>query len=275
MRRGLRISSLALALGWTVACSDNTAAPSGSANTATPPPAKTAPTVVRVAIVPDSASMPLSSALSFAAYKILSDSSRLPTSAVWFSTNDQVLTVAAGSGYAVGVGAGHAAVVARVDGLVGVAAVTVLGPASVGPSDALVVDSFSMIEFQYASAPGEWFYAPQVRAHAGQGHTASVLVMKFSIPGLGNAPPFGCGASLDVKPRDLFGEVYGDWLLSIDQTGHRATGEAATATITFLDEAGVSSTRVVTGPIVPGSLPTTYTGGSNGGACFHGYGSTG
>jgi hypothetical protein len=186
-----------------------------------------------------------------------------------------VLSIHATNGYAVAVGAGYAAVVARVDGLVAVAAVTVLGPASVGPSDALVVDSFSMIEFQYSSAPGRWFYAPQMRAHAGQGHTASVLVMKFSIPGLGNSPPFGCGAVLSATPRDLFGEVYGDWLLSIDQTGHRATGELATATITFLDDAGVSSTRVVTGPIVPGSLPATYTGGSNGGACFHGYGSSG
>ena len=275
MRRGLRISSFALALGWALACRDNTAAPSGSAHTATPAPPKTAPTVVRLAIVPDNANLPLSSALSFAAYKILSDSSRLPINAIWSSSNDQVLTIGAGNGHAVVVGGGSVAVVARVDGLTAVAAVTVLGPASFGPSDALVVDSFSMVEFQYASHPGYWNYAPQMRAHATPGHTASVLVIRFSLPGFGNIPSFSCGARLGVTPNDLFGEVYGDWLLAIDHEGERPTGETATATITFLDEAGTSATRVVTGPIVPGSLPATYTGGANGGACFHGYGSSG
>lgn len=275
MQRGLRIAGFALSLGLALACSNSTAAPTGSAHTATPTIPTAAPTVVRLAIVPDSAGVLLSATQVFAAYKVFTDSSRVPVNPVWSSSNDQVVTISATTGYAIGVGAGHASVVARMDGLIAVAAVTVLGPTSLGPSDALVIDSFSMIEFQYPSAPGRWFYAPQMRAHAAQGRTASVLVMTFSIPGLGNPPPFGCGASLSGTPRDLFGEVYGDWLVSIDETGKRATGGTASATINFLDDAGVSSTRVVTGPIVSGSLPASYSGGSNGGACFHGYGSTG
>ena len=275
MQSGLRRSAVALMCGWALGCIDTTAAPSDGARPEPQSPSNPAPTVVRLAITPDSASLLLSSGFQFTAYEVLSDSSRLPANVTWTSSNDQVLTINSATGYAVAVGAGYAGVVAKVDGLSAAAVVTIIGPTSVGTSDALVVDSFSMIEFQYPSAPGRWFYAPQMRARASQGRSASILVLKFSIPGLGSPPPFGCGAAMSVTPRDLFGEVYGDWLLSIDQTGQRATGTAATATISFLDDRGTEGTRIVTGPIVQGSLPTTYSGGANGGACFHGYGSTG
>ena len=275
MRTRLRVVAVVAASGWSLGCSDGTAAPSGGDKPAAQTPAKPTPTVVRLAIAPDSASLLLSSGFQFAAYKILSDSSRLPVTATWISSNDQVLTINSANGYAVAVGQGLATVTARIDGLSVASFVTVLGPKGMGASDALVIDGFSMIEFQYPSAPGRWFYAPQMRAHAAPGHTASVLTLKFSIPGLGNAPPFGCGAAISVTPRDLFGEVYGDWLLTIDETDRRASGNAATATITFVDDAGIESTRLITGPVVPGGLPTSYSGGANGGACFHGYGSTG
>jgi hypothetical protein len=215
----------------------------------------------------------LGAQFSFAAYKVLSDSSRLPVSAFWVSNDEQVLTVNALNGHALAVGAGHAMVTASVDGLIAVATMAVAATTNLGPSDAIVVDSFSMIEYQYPSTPSAWSYAPQMRAHAVPGHTASVLTMKFAIPGLGNIPAFGCDASLNATPRDLFGEVYGDWLLEIGGT-QRATGDSATVTITFADN-GMTAIRVVSGPIIQGSTPTSYSGGQNGGACFHGYGSTG
>jgi len=274
-RRPRPLAAAAFVIVSALACSDGTAAPKTSATSSQPVASKPIPTVIRLTIVPDVATIPLSSGIVFAAYKVLSDSSRLPVTPFWNGNNDQVLAVNAANGYVVAVGPGQAIVTARVDGLIAAATVTVPAPTSLGTSDVMLVDSFSMIEFQYASAPGHWFYAPQVRVHATPGHTASVLVLKFSIPGLGNPPPFGCGANLSVMPRDLFGEVYGDWLLEIDDRDRRATGEPATATITFVDDAGTVATRVVSGPIVQGSLPTTYTGGENGGACFHVYGSTG
>jgi ribosomal protein S28E/S33 len=186
-----------------------------------------------------------------------------------------VLAVNAATGYAVAVAAGRVGVIASINNMKVVAFLTVLGPESVGQSDVLVIESFSMLEFQYPSALDRWFYAPQMRAHAAPGRRVSVLVMRFTIPGLDNAPAFGCGANLMENPRDLFGEVYGDWLLTIDETGRRATGDVATVTITYVDDTGMAGTRVVAGPVVPGTLPATYTGGGNGGACFHGYGSTG
>jgi len=256
-----------------LACSDATAAPKVSV-ISPPVVSKPAPTVVRLAIAPDSATMLLSSGFTFAAYKLMSDSSRLPVAAVWISNNDQVVAVNTTNGYAVAVGPGVAVITARVDGLSAAASVTVPTPSSVGSSDIVVIDAFSMIEFPFASGTG-WLYAPQVRAHAVAGHTATILMLKFSIPGLGNPPSFSCGGALSAAPRDLFGEVYGDWLLEIAGSGERATGEPATATITFVDDGGTMATRVVSGPIVQGSLPTTYSGGGNGGACFHGYGSTG
>jgi len=110
-------------------------------------------------------------------------------------------------------------------------------------------------------------YALHLRNQNGMGEVRKI--------DLGNPPSFSCGGALSAAPRDLFGEVYGDWLLEIAGSGERATGEPATATITFVDDGGTMATRVVSGPIVQGSLPTTYSGGGNGGACFHGYGSTG
>ena len=71
-----------------------------------------------------------------------------------------------------------------------------------------------------------------------------------------------------VTPVDLFGEVYGDPLLEIGGA-QRATGDSATVTITFVGD-GTTAIRVVSGPIVQRSPQTSYTGGADGGACFHG-----
>jgi hypothetical protein len=250
-----------------LACGDGTAAPKTSTTS------KPTLTTVGLVIVPDTAIVALGAQFSFAAYKVLSDSSQFPVSAFWVSNDERVLTVNALNGHAVAVGPGHVMVTARLGDIIAVATMTVVTTTNVGVSDAIVVDSFSMVEFQYPSSPEAWSYAPLMRAHARPGHTASILVLAFSLPGFGNIPAFSCGARLSVTPVDLFGEVYGDWLLEIGHT-QRATGDSATVTITFEDN-GTPTIRMVSGPIVQGSLPTTYTGGVYGGACYHGYGSTG
>jgi hypothetical protein len=101
-----------------------------------------------------------------------------------------------------------------------------------------------------------------------------VLTLSVLIPGLGGASPFSCGANIGETPRELNGEVYGDWTFEIDGAGRASAGEASLA-LTFVDDLGTMSTIELRGPIESGSLPTTYSGGANGGACFHGYGSTG
>jgi len=261
---------LILAVISTLACSDG-----GTPLSPTPTPANQAPRAVRLIIVPDSVTLALSATVSFAAYKVMSDSSRVPVMPDWNSTNYEILALNPANAYAVAVGAGHAAVMARFENLIAVAPVTVLAASKVASADALIVDSFSMIEYKYDSASTRWSYSPQMRARAPAGHKVSVLAMKFAIPGLGGVPTFGCGANLTDAPRDLFGEVYGDWLLEIGGSEQRASGTSATVTVTFVDDAGATGTRVVSGPITQGTLPTTYSGGQNGGACFHGYGSTG
>ena len=262
------VSAAALAL----ACADATA-PSGGSTSLTSQPT----TPVSLAISPDRLVMRLGDGGSLAAVKVMSDGTRIPVNASWVSFNYEIVTINAANGYAVAVGPGQATIRAQADGLTATISVVVLGPTSTGASEALVVQDFSMIEFQYPSEPGRWFYAPQLRVLAAPGRTVSILRLTFSIPGLADPiPSFGCGATLSAgAPRELNGEFYGDWTMSIDGPGRQASGEDATAVISFLDDAGTIATRTVRGPVVRGSLPATYSGGQNAGACFHGYGSGG
>jgi hypothetical protein len=134
------------------------------------------------------------------------------------------------------------------------------------PSGSLIgkaVDiSVSFVEFQYS--PGtRWFYAPQIHVDAGADSSQTLTSFGFSIPGLGPSVRY-CG-SVPLPPGmefDLFGELYGDYEFTIDETGHRATGSSGTATIGLRDPKGVETSVEVSGPIVPGHLPTTYTGGT-------------
>jgi hypothetical protein len=81
------------------------------------------------------------------------------------------------------------------------------------------------------------------------------------------------GAIAAGTSRDLNGEVYGSWTFTFDWAASRATGEDATAVVTYIDDTGAMGTTTATGPVIHGTDPTTYTGGENGGACFHAYGS--
>jgi hypothetical protein len=122
------------------------------------------------------------------------------------------------------------------------------------------------VSFVEYPADSRWFYAPLVHIDAGSEASATLTGFSFSIPGLGSTGKF-C-AALPLPPGfqfELFREIYGDYEFTIDNPGHRATEAAGTATINLTDDAGVATTRTLTGPIVPGSLPTTYSGGNGGG----------
>lgn len=130
--------------------------------------------------------------------------------------------------------------------------------------------NLAFVEFQYSPGP-RWFYAPLVHLSADPGAAAALTSFNFAIPGLGATAGFCTQVPVEGgKPVDLFREIYGDYELTLDDPGHRATSSTGTGTFTFVDASGQSTTVNATGPIVPGSLPTTYTGGVGGGfsVCF-------
>ncbi len=185
---------------------------------------------------------------------------------VWTSQSPEIVQVTS-SGYPVGrvrgLSPGVASVSATVDGKSQTIVLTV-APLPAPSGAVLVVDAFSVIEFQYPSQPNHWYYAPLVRVReTNAGGTVAVIGYDFTIPGLGRVPscvtyrPVGRGETLD-----LFREVYGDYGYTIDNNGARATGTVATAIITIQDGSGAPTSITVTGPIISGTLPTTYTGGT-------------
>jgi hypothetical protein len=232
------------------------------------------PSVVSLVVSPDTIQLKIGDGVTLGASYVMSNGARVPATVQWRSGNDEIVSLNPANGYLAGVGPGQTVISAVSGSLIAFASVTVAGPSTVGSSDALIIESFSMIAFQYQSQPNQWYYAPEIRARAAPGHSAIVGTLKFSVPGLDDPiPAFACDATLSGTARELNGEVYGDWMMSVFGQGHQATGGDATATITFVDDAGVLATRVIHGPVVQGGLPSTYTGGQNGGACFHGYGS--
>jgi Bacterial Ig-like domain len=133
----------------------------------------------------------------------------------------------------------------------------------VDPSPAvLAITSFTMLEFKYPR-DDRWYYAPQiVVAESGAKGGAEIRRLDFSIPGLGNIPPM-CSTGIWIPPggsESLVGEAYGDWEFTIFGSKRAEPGEAAVM-VTYLDMTGRRVTLTARGPVVAGSLPTTYTGG--------------
>jgi hypothetical protein len=260
------ITMLALACGGeaTVAVGNSSGSPSSN-----PPKA------LRLIILPESAEVALGTSFVPSVFKVMSDSSRVPLTSIgsvtWQTTNPGIVDVHVYTGYAVALAPGEVLVRADADGLFAFAAISVLNPKAVGTSDALIVDSFSVIDFQQVSAPAPaWAYAPQIRVHTAPGRKATVLNMQFSLPKLGYTSEWKrCGALLTQLPRELNGVVIGEWFLAFG-VEQELTGGEATVTISFVDDAGTLSARTVRGPIVRGS-PPEY-GQDDGGSCFHGYG---
>lgn len=254
------------------ACSDMTLAPSHGA----PPqsggngPAAT-PAVVYLDVAPNSGStVPLGVSFTFSAVAVRSDNVRIPaTSPQWTSLNDAILAVNPATGDARALGVGSTSVVVRANGVSATVVVTVLPPSSPGISSALTVSAFSVVEFDYPSQPGYWFYAPQVSVTAAPGISVTVLDLRFSVPGFDPIPSFDCGGAVPAgASRDLNGEVYGDWEFTFDHGGSRPAGDDVSLVLTFIDDTGATGTITAQGKIVHGALPTTY--GGDPGACFHG-----
>jgi hypothetical protein len=216
----------------------------------------------------------LGSIFTLRAFLVRSDGSRVEVpKPEWFTPNFSVLAINPATGIAAAVGVGTAVVTVRADGLTASAMLTVEAPTSTANSGALTVNAFSVVEFRYGSAPDQPFYAPQLLVTAATSTSVTILTLVFHIPGLDDPiPAIGCGGRiLAGATRQLNGEVYGDCTFSL--FGQRATGEPATAVVTFIDDTGATGTITVRGPIESGGLPGTYTGGENGGPCFHGRGS--
>lgn len=259
------------------------------ANPPTTPATPATPIEVGIAIVPESTTIAIGESLTLRAVRVMSDGSRVPIpqgpylhgeagrppvfSTVTFSSD--ILVMNAFMGNFIGVGPGTVRTKVEFEGRVAFGWLTVAKPALNGVSTAMTVDHFSVIEYQYPQDTDQWYYAPQLTVSPAPGRTITVLTLRFHIPGLEDPiPTIACGARVVAgTSRALNGEVYGDWSFSVDDPGHQASGEDAQAIVSFVDDTGMTGTIVVRGHIVPGTLPTTYEGGKNGGGCFHGYGS--
>jgi hypothetical protein len=181
----------------------------------------------------------------------------------WTTSDPAVVSVTASglrASQVVGQRVGWSTITATIDGRSASLTIVVV-PTPSAVSSLLVVESFWMIEFEYPSAPGRWFYAPQIRLREpGNASGAAVTGVDFDIPGFGGIP--SCRTHVPVPAGttiDLFQEVYGDFQYTIVQPGGRAMGAVATAILTLGDGRGLAERVVVTGPIVPGELPTTYS----------------
>jgi hypothetical protein len=249
---------------------------SASRITAAPPPTAPATAATDSASIALPRTVFLGSIFTLRAFLVRNDGSRIEVpKPEWFTPNFSVLAINPVTGIAAAVGVGTAVVTVRADGFTASATLTVEAPPSITRSGALTVNAFSVVEFRYPSATGQPFYAPQLLVTAADSTSVTILTLVFHIPGLDDPiPSIGCGGHiLAGATRQLNGEVYGDWTFSI--SGQRATGEPATAVVTFIDDTGALGTITVRGPIESGGLPGTYTGGENGGPCFHGRGSGG
>jgi hypothetical protein len=214
--------------------------------------------------------MRLGSTIGLRAFLVRSDGSRGEASgAEWGSWNAAILTINSVTGVASAVGVGTVDVVVRAGGFTARKTIDVLPPTST-TSGALTIDSFSVIEFEYPSAPGQKYYAPQVLVRAASTTAVTVLTLGFHIPGLLDPiPVIDCRGHVPAgETRQLNGEVYGDWAFALFGPGRAASGEPVTMSLIFVDATGDSGMITMTGPVVPGSLPEPDSSGASVAACF-------
>ena len=227
------------------------------------------PTAVALEVSPGIVTLSLGQSVLLTAVKRMSDGSRVAINPSWVSKPPDIVSVHQ-NGSAVAVGIGEATITATIDGLSASSSISVPRPVVAGVSDALVVENFLMIEIRASDT--YWFYAPQFQVRAAPGRTLRLLQIDFMLTALGAVPPWSCGANIYERSVELNGEVYGDWALSIwGPPGVRVGSGNIEARITFVDDKSVRATLVVSGKVVAGSMPSTYTGGNLGGACFEGY----
>jgi len=190
----------------------------------------------------------------------------LPT--VWRSRDPSIATATSWGnsqtdGEVVGIRPGTTIVEGTTQGGTVTISVTVLAPAPAAAASPVVVD-FRMLELQSAPAgSNSWFYAPElvVRDTTGRGGTA-VIALSVDLPGMGIPPTCHMLRPVGSSPTEVFHESYGDFELTYDAGGGaRASGTEAVAHITLRIPGPAAMIIDVPGPIVPGSMPTTYTGG--------------
>jgi hypothetical protein len=244
------------------ACAGDAAtAPADAGNTGSKAPA----TPVWLEVLPNKTNILRGMTLAPYVIERMSDSTtRFPVAAErWSSSNPQVLDVDAGTGSTIARDTGDAVIRVEFDGLVATAAMSVQNAADIGPSDELIIDSFSVLEIQ---GDDGWIYAPQARVRAAPvaGGPVYVLSLQLFLPGLGGSEPFNCSAKLTDALVDLNGSAYGDWKYQME-FARQVTGNQAAAIMVFADAAGTTTTRVVRGPVVSGSQPAY---GGDVGGCF-------
>lgn len=128
-------------------------------------------------------------------------------------------------------------------------------------SDRVRVESFRVIEYQVGARNDWWSYAPEVVLNAEM--LAEILAIEFTLPGLGSTPRCWATRSLQFGAATrLFREIYGDFELTFDWPGRRATPGIATAVLDFVDAEGRPGRVLAEGPIEAGGYPATYTGGT-------------
>jgi hypothetical protein len=139
---------------------------------------------------------------------------------------------------------------------------------SIPPFDApccgVAAASFSMLEL---GTEGNWWYAPQVTLTETSGRgPIHVMAVMFIVPGV--APETGIGICFDdlQVPAggsvEVFHEIYGDYQVALDHRLDRVTSATATMRVYSRDGIGRLDSLDVVGPIVPGDMPRTYTGGA-------------
>ena len=189
----------------------------------------------------------------------------LPTN--WRSRDPSIATVnprGNSDGYVVGRRPGSTLIEGSALGATATIAVTVLAPASASTVSPVVVD-FRMFEVRYDPASSFWSYAPALVLVDTTGRGGSAIIgVSFDLPGLGGSPTCIMDRAVGSDPLTVFHESYGDFELTIDGGGTRASGSEAVAHVTLRVPGPAGMTIDVRGPIVPGSVPTTYSAGLRG-----------
>ena len=142
---------------------------------------------------------------------------------------------------------------ARVDALVAVATMDVAAPPSGGGSDAIVVDSFSMIEFQippHRRTGRMRRRCARTPSRGTQCRSRREICDSWSR----QHPGVQLWREIERLASDLFGELVRRLAPGDCGGAQRATGDQATVTMTFLDN-GKMATRVVSGPTFRGASP--------------------
>jgi hypothetical protein len=137
-------------------------------------------------------------------------------------------------------------------------AVTVI-PVLIGPPSQLTVQ-FSVIEYQQASNPFEWYYAPRMAITVAGVDEVQLLGVRMEVPGLLTALQACTSIPLgNSETLELFPEVYGDFPLTLSDGG-RATGRTATAFVSYRQGTGGAEVFRVTGPIEGRATSREYVG---------------